>query len=714
MSGYLKRKSECQEPCDESSQKRACLAETPKPVQFMAQDFHQQIYTPIESLLPSPFGVQPELDANMEKILKQFGPVVETTYKASSAADNRSTLRQKIQDTCSSEDVVWVDPLLPLVLGSGEGLSLTHRDGSQKVIRMKRVIDTNAFQWFAYVQEGTKLTVNGQLYPSHNDFVVGPIPSFSIIEYDDRAVFLYVDRQSVDYRPSGADKSTLTEYGLRFVNGLGSDIEQALRRQGNAATDTSSGNEPTDNRITLRVQPEKQPEDVDSCSYFRWRMDEWKLLRKRSNVTVDDAAEPVRLRNSAEWLVDTVMFRAIASVTTAIELENGVPFAQIDEGSYQLARDGAATPVVGCRGDLLLPFNTNNGFGAHWLLVHVKDTTNGPEIHCYDSGGSAQFYKGPIKTVVRYLLWYGGDVADQPSPEITHHPAARQPAGWECGYFTILNAWCVALGMTPSAKLGSAVSPNRIPDVIDMINLAISGFMDSATIRAFLRCVDFVDSGPDTIADDRHFTRTVPFLNRFTMGRYVQERRRIERNPHSPTDRLDLETIRFILHHSSPLIDINAQTPNEILTTFDTWLKHRRLIPSDDQTPLSPVSPATIRLTFALAESVDEVRFPYPDDARLRRKIWNIYHKLLKKQGHLGTARKQRGEEKAAGSSPTQESAPPGDLSYPYEDTRLVVLNRLDMLPTSDVLSAHEIANIRARTGPPRIKINFKKYSRQS
>ncbi|KAI5276397.1 hypothetical protein E4T47_00718 [Aureobasidium subglaciale] len=712
MSGHLKRKSEGQELRDEFSQKRAQLAETPVLVDFTAQEFHHQVYTPIASLLPSPFGIRPELDGDMEKILKQFGPVVETTYKASSAAGNRLTLRQTIQGTCNSEDVVWVDPLLPLVLESGEGLFLTHRDGSKKVIRMKRVADANVFKWFAYVQQGTKLTINGQRYPSHGDFVVGPIPAFSIIEYDDRAVFLYVDRQSVDYRPSGPDNSTFTEYGLRLVNDLGSNIEQALQRHGKSATGTSSGDEPTSNRITLRVQPEKQPEDVDSCSYFRWRMDEWKLLRKRSGVKVDDAAKPAGSGCSPEWLVDTVMFRAIASVTTAIELENGVPFAQLDEGSYQMARGASPSSVVGRQGDLILPFNTTQG-GTHWMVVHVKDTADGPEIHCYDSANQSNLYEGKIKIVVRYSLWFDDDITKQPSMDITHHRVAQQPDGWECGYLTILNAWCIALGMTPSANPGSAVSYSRITDVIDMINLAMSGFMDSATIRAFFRCVKFVEPGSDNIADDRHFTRTVPFLNRYAMGKYFEERKRLERNPHSPTDRLDLETIKYILHHSSPLQDIDTQTPNQVLESFDNWLKHRKLIPSKDQTPLSPVSPATMRLTFALAGSVEELRVPFPDDARLRQKIWNIYHKLLKKQGHLSKAREAREKDKAEGSSPSQESAPSDDINYPYEDSNLIVLDRLNMLPTNDVLSANEIANIRARTAPSRMKINFKKYSRQ-
>jgi hypothetical protein len=558
------------------------------------------------------------------------------------------------------------------------------------------------------VQRDTQLVVNGQKYPKNHDLVIGPLPSFSIVEYLDRAVFLCLNSQSVDYMPGDLDyRPTINRIVGSFSKGI------SLGKEAAAAIDT---------RPTVRMEPEIQPDDSDSCEYFNWRLQEWKILQERSGVKLSDPIPAALSKACGEWLFDSHIYRAIASVTTAIGVEQDIDFAMIDEEGYRKARQVTVkvdenNPLIttGRNGELFLPYNTTVHGGMHWVLLHVKYPSEVPKIHVYDTLNMVRGTEPRIKrTVINTALYddpfYVAD--DLEDIDIIHHETPRQAGGWECGYFTILNAWCLALGMEPNTKSHKAGSPARLADLIDMINLATAGFMDSATIQSFMRCVGFVDPDHDTITPDRHFTRTVPFLTRTSVNRYIIHRREVEENPDSAVRRLDLSTIRFLLDSTNPRAfgDLNKLSTDVILQHFQQWLKERDLV--DPTMPPSPTSPATIRLTFGIAQSLGRTAWSIPsnipDDARVLRQIWDIYHATLKQKGYLGQARQERARDLANGAFPTQEIA--SDVSYPYGDPKIITLERLDMLPTKHVLAPEERDGLR-NASKPKLKITFSKGS---
>jgi hypothetical protein len=559
-------------------------------------------------------------------------------------------------------------------------------------------------QWFAFVQKDTQLVVNGQKYPKTHDLVIGPLPSFSIVEYLDRAVFLCLNSQSVDYMPGDLDyQPTINRIVGSFSKGI------------------SLGKEATvDTRPTVRMEPEIQPDDSDSCGYFNWRLQEWKILQERSGVKLSDPVPAALSSICGEWLFDSHIHRAIASVTTAIGVEQDIDLAMIDEYGYRRAREFIVevdknNPLIttGRNGELFLPYNTDIRKGVHWVLLHVKYPNEVPEIHVYDTLNMVRGTDALVKRTVINTALYDDPffVADDlENIELIHHKVPRQPDSWECGYFTILNAWCLALGMEPNQKSHTAASPARLADLIDLINLATAGLMDSATIQAFMRCVGFVDPDHDTIAPDRHFTRTVPFLTRTSVNRYIIQRREIEENPDSAVRRLDLSTIRFLLDSTNPgaFGNLNKLSTEAILQHFQQWLKERDLI--DPTMPLSPTSPATIRLTFGIAQSLAPTAWSIPsnipDDARVLRQIWDIYHATLKQKGYLGQARQERARDLSNGAFSTQEIA--SGVSYPYGDPKVIALERLDMLPTKHVLTPEERDGLR-NASKPKLKITFSK-----
>ncbi|KAH0349992.1 hypothetical protein KCU81_g2669, partial [Aureobasidium melanogenum] len=709
-----KRKLESQSPPNMSPHKKTRVVPGPKLHRWTGEGFEHMVYTPPVSPLPSPFGIDFHVDQNTRDAVARFGPALQVAYEAASMVADKAGARQTLLNLCNNEQVAWIDPLQPITLKSGEGLSLSQENDETRIIRLRKVFSAYASRWFAFVQRDTHLTVNGQNYPNTHDIIIGPLPPFSVVEYHDRVVFLYLNRESVDYRPGKLDSQPSIS---RILASFKDDKKSASKGGTPVAAAASSRGEIVDIKTSAKTEPEVQPKDSDSSEYFKWRMREWKLLKDRSNVALIDPAKPPDVFGRAEWLVDSVVYRAIASVTTAIGLENDIDFAMIDEWGYRLIKraqgpENESLATAGRNRDLFLPYNTNDTHGLHWLLVHAKYVNSNPEIHVYDTLSMARGQEEKIKrAVLNTRLYDVSEDLDEDLIDLTHHIVARQPSGWECGYLTILNAWCLALGMKPGVARHYATSVNRILELIDMINYSMAGFMDSATIQAYMHCVGFVDADHNTIASDRHFTRSVPFLTKESLNTYILMRQELEKNPHSAIRRLDLATVRFLLRPQlGDFEDLDTMKPEVLFQHFDRWLKDRDLIQWDPKSPLSPTSPATMRLAFGIAESTRTEGAPLPtipDDTKLLRKIWNIYHRMLKQQGYLGVARQERAKDMADGSFSTQEIS--NDAKYPYDDPKVVALDRLGMLPTEHFLTPYEKENIRGSSRPaPKLRLRHK------
>lgn len=104
--------------------KKSRLTEVPKPTQWSAPDFDQEVYTPVESLLPSPFGNNFQPGKDLVKTLRQFGPVIQTTYETYSTTEDRPALRENLQGSCNDQQILWLDPLQSFIVKSGETLMM--------------------------------------------------------------------------------------------------------------------------------------------------------------------------------------------------------------------------------------------------------------------------------------------------------------------------------------------------------------------------------------------------------------------------------------------------------------------------------------------------------------------------------------------------------------------------------------------------------------
>jgi hypothetical protein len=91
--------------------------------QWTAQDFKHMVYTPPASLLPSPFAINYQLDRHIKKNIAQFGPALQTIFEPTRTAAQTGA-RKSIKELCDDDNIVWIDPMQPIVLKAGEGLSL--------------------------------------------------------------------------------------------------------------------------------------------------------------------------------------------------------------------------------------------------------------------------------------------------------------------------------------------------------------------------------------------------------------------------------------------------------------------------------------------------------------------------------------------------------------------------------------------------------------
>jgi hypothetical protein len=81
------------------------------------------VYTPPASTLPSPFAINYQLDQHIKENIVQFGPALQTIFEPTRTAAQTGA-RKSIQQLCGGDNIVWIDPIQPIVLKAGEGLSL--------------------------------------------------------------------------------------------------------------------------------------------------------------------------------------------------------------------------------------------------------------------------------------------------------------------------------------------------------------------------------------------------------------------------------------------------------------------------------------------------------------------------------------------------------------------------------------------------------------
>ncbi|KAI6865317.1 hypothetical protein KC338_g5136 [Hortaea werneckii] len=286
---------------------------------------------------------------------------------------------------------------------------------------------------------------------------------------------------------------------------------------------------------TRTPEEERRP----PCEVLAERLAAWREVARAEAQAGFNA-----LQEGHEMFQD-IAFLAIASVTEAIAEAGGPAFALIDPVLSGIP--GTAQRVLRPRHTVLYPAHRGRAHrsgGGHLSLYIIRGV--GPEgahggnatqfqVEAHDSFGptrNAALQDEAFATVQQRLQfggWTGlaiGDPANDalfPNQIIAGEGVADQRADWNCGYHTVLNAWAHALNLQTVAagvRLGgrfNAVS-------VEMVNLAMQGFMDSATIEAFFLCYGYV-AADQRVPLNRRFDRTRPFRRLEELQRFLAEQR---------------------------------------------------------------------------------------------------------------------------------------------------------------------------------------------
>lgn len=166
---------------------------------------------------------------------------------------------------------------------------------------------------------------------------------------------------------------------------------------------------------------------------------------------------------------------------------------------------------------------------SHFLLAVLQEQEGHITVHFLDSSqNDNEFYAFLFRRVqktARDLKWISDDAGEpqfEKGPRIIRVPS--QTNGWACGYHTILNAWILALGLTPNLKARFWEDTYR--QIREIMECAFAGLLDWKTLVAWLFCCKFtVEGDASAIPDDRKFKMTTRQTKDTDLQERIQEMR---------------------------------------------------------------------------------------------------------------------------------------------------------------------------------------------
>lgn len=203
-----------------------------------------------------------------------------------------------------------------------------------------------------------------------------------------------------------------------------------------------------------------------------------------------------------------VIFQALASVTEAInetrESRGQSTMFSLFHPLSITKNDGDNTPVVHPRHEALVPIFRGSPTRDHYSLIILRQVGVGRfAIDHLDSNRSlrASFDRPYASDPTRKLMinsgWLDHDDADdlleRQVTTVTELSDHREGCNWAVGIHAILNGWSYAFGWRLSSN--AQVDRSDFYNIAaDLINLAIHGHLDQATILAFFNCYGYIQA----------------------------------------------------------------------------------------------------------------------------------------------------------------------------------------------------------------------------
>ncbi|KAL1593272.1 hypothetical protein SLS60_010880 [Paraconiothyrium brasiliense] len=241
---------------------------------------------------------------------------------------------------------------------------------------------------------------------------------------------------------------------------------------------------------------------------------------------------------------DELVVLGIAAVVQAIDKQQADQ--QVDQSrqsfsggfaltsvDIQLVRAGLPGNVARPRRCWLLPYLFASGKRAHDFLAVLQeeqsDSSNTRQFCVYFLDSHPQLWDRvqesrldifkQVKAVAHSLNWTSQRNSDnrikfRSKPRYVR--VAQQKGGKACPYHTIMNAWILALGLTPNVKPRFDFAENGvlISELRQMVRFALAGLLDWKTLVAWMFARDLtVEKEIDKVSLDRRFDATIEQTN---------------------------------------------------------------------------------------------------------------------------------------------------------------------------------------------------------
>ncbi|KAF1948891.1 hypothetical protein CC80DRAFT_554006 [Byssothecium circinans] len=271
------------------------------------------------------------------------------------------------------------------------------------------------------------------------------------------------------------------------------------------------------------------------------------------------------VKSGEHWDQDRVV-EGIASVVQAIDqlqhetykkARSDSPFA----GGFTLAKDIALQMALASRNSSdsgmdiiasrprrcwLLPRVFDNKGRIHTFLTVLQEEKceEGTEFRVYFLDSAPHHLRHLHRTTLlnqtqqlaRNTSWAKhrndeGDTQVKFSKDPREVTVLAQAGDWTCGLHTIMNAWILALGLTPQPNVGRlaedtghSLKKKMYSEFLGLIQLAVGGVLDWRTLVAWLFCWELtVETKVDGVPLDRRFIATVRQEGQSTLAQWVHD-----------------------------------------------------------------------------------------------------------------------------------------------------------------------------------------------
>lgn len=257
------------------------------------------------------------------------------------------------------------------------------------------------------------------------------------------------------------------------------------------------------------------------------------LRRRLRELKANNCERLERLRRPPDvettpgrWLQDLDVVPGIATVALAVTAHQSwnqgfsIPSAHdLVSCNMRVTRPVAETERPNLVTRFCRPMMFPVYYGDHTVLALVQMDQNGQlSFSIFDS--MASYYDEEDKnivvdvvtTIVQDTQWWRQRYHDWdavPKPATAQWiPCAQQPTESECGYYSMLFSWALALGLELNPHAAPVWDEHMFQEVLDVSHLARLGLVDWTLIQNFLRCHRFVLDG--AVPQNRRFQRSVP------------------------------------------------------------------------------------------------------------------------------------------------------------------------------------------------------------